>query len=197
MTKRIISIMTVFALTMSFTAFGMGSSPQEQTVEGRGYIASRDEATDVLVDVSVPGEFYWYADSSTKNSDGTYDIVCGDYFIINNSETLNLSVEIKGYKLSNPDSEENTILDHKINLNLTGQIAKDGFGQDLFANSGVTPEFGVCSEILASVNGDGNIGSMKWDIGFAGTYNDTMLPNDSQSSDYILILEFKAHGTSL
>lgn len=191
MKKKIVSFMTVFTLIMSFTVFGMSNpgNPQEMTVLGQGYIAAYDDSTtDILIDVTAPADFLWYADNNTTNGT-TYDIRSGIYPLENNSKVLNLMVEVLGYEKISGDLDESKVI-----LNLTGPLAEDGYGQDIF---GGDVSYGICSEILASKRSESTgVGKSKWNIGFAGEYTEATLPAVRQISDYKLLLEFTASSIS-
>lgn len=193
MKKRIIGMVMTFILSMSFGIAAMAApvdSPKQQEIKGQGYISNEENDTQVMVDITVPASFLWYADNSTVNIAGTaFDVVSGTYQIINHSETVNLLVEILDYKASDPG----TVVEADVTLNLTGDLAADDYGQDLFNN----PTYGVYSTLLASANGVAEgIGASTWTFGFDGSYNQASLPLTQQLTNYVIELEFTASSIS-
>lgn len=196
MKKRVIGMVMTFILSLSFGTAVLAapeSSPLDQDINGQGYISDDTDETQVMVDITVPASFLWYADKSTKNSD-VYDIVSGTYQIINHSETVNLLVEILGYKQNAGINPANPVEEGDVTLNLTGDLAADGYGLDLFGS----PSYGVYSELLASTNGVAEgVGRSTWIFGFNGSYNQNELPESPQLTDYVIELQFTASSISV
>lgn len=194
MKKRIFSIAMTLALIMSLSMAALAAepSPAEMDISGQGYIADDTEPTQVLIDVTAPASFLWYADNSTENTlNSNYDIVSGQYQIINNSETVNLQVEILDYAQAASGSA--TVAEADVTLNLAGDF--EGYWDDIFNNS--APAVSVCPDLLASINGEtGGVGNSTWILEFDGTYNQPSLPSTPQLTDYILSLEFTAASIS-
>lgn len=198
MKKKIISITIAFALILNLTIPVIatnitGSTPKGADIKGQGYIAQNNaDATDVLIDVTTPASFLWYADKYTHNTlTNNYDIKSGNYSITNNSDTLNLHVSVIGYDLTTGTSN-NSVSRADVTLNLTGDLAEHG--QNIFNG---TPTYGMYPKLLASKNGvAANLGLRTWNFGFGGSYNKSTLPATPQKSNFTLKLEFTAAGIS-
>lgn len=200
MKKNIVSIVMSFLLIMSFSTGVLAApvaSPADVDIDGQGYIADDTNVTNVMVDVSAPASFLWYADDSTLDLTtlGVYDIVSGLYPLTNNSQNVNLQVKVVGYALSS-GAVNTSLTEADVTLNLVGDLAADGYGQDIFNG---TPTWGVCTDLLASVNGAQAatpVGVSTWNIEFGGTYLQSSLPSAPELSDYTLELEFTAASIS-
>jgi len=198
--KKTISIAMALALALclGMTALAApATSPYNADVDGQGYIADSSTPTQVLVDVTAPANFLWYAGNSTLGltTAGVYDIVSGQYPLKNNSQTVNLQVRVVGYALS-ATAVNTSLTETDVTLNLVGALAADGYGQDIFNG---TPTWGTCTALLASMNGAAAatpVGVSTWNIEFGGTYLQPSLPSTPELSDYTLELEFTAASIS-
>lgn len=198
--KKIISLVMALALVLCLgvTAFAAPvSSPYNADIDGQGYIADSTTTTQVMVDVTAPASFLWYADNSTLGltTTGVYDIVSGQYPLTNNSQTVNLQVRVVGYGQS-VTAVNTSLTEADVTLNLVGDLAADGYGQDIFNG---TPTWGICTALLASANGAAAgtpVGVSTWNIEFGGAYLQTSLPSLPELTDYTLELEFTAASIS-
>ncbi|MGL6198934.1 MAG: hypothetical protein ACRC3H_08375 [Lachnospiraceae bacterium] len=191
--RKILSLVTAAVL-----CFSMSSAAFADNIDGQGAIGRDNGGSAKIVVVTVPSNFYWYADDNTVNSTGTYDIESGDYDIINNSEQPNLKVKFDNYAATaSATNAFSTVLESDITLNLTGDLATGGLGQDLFNwASAVTPTspYGTYSTVLYGqnhMNGTPGLSDTDtWTFGFDGTYNQTSLPSTGELADYTITLTF-------
>jgi|GEM_PF-2764188 len=193
MKKKMISLVMVLTLIMGFSVTAMAApeaSPANKDVDGQGYIANDTGSVVVLIDLTAPANFLWYADAGTFNGTN-YDIKSGVYKIVNHSQNVNLQVEILDYTSTTVSS--NPVVESDVTLNLTDDLAADGHGQDLFSTT-LAPSYGVYSQLLYSINGAAAGASNKniWSFGFNGTYNQGTLPAAVQLTDYVIKLQFTA-----
>lgn len=189
--KKIIAIAAAFSMLLGMSIPAFASSAD---IDGTGYIAENgDSSTDVVVDVTLPYSFLWYADNTTSNGT-TFDIVSGIYEIENNSTTVDVQVAITDYSVTSGGSS--SINEANVTLNLTGALSGDGYGQDLFGGS---TTFGIYTAILASTNGanaTAPVGDSTWQFGFDGTYNGSTLPASVEQGSYTIGIELTAYSLS-
>lgn len=179
---------------MNVTAFASGVPAQDLPdredipFPGQGYIAADQEGDGPgegdMIDISVPANgFFWYANEDTKNAGnyGYYDIQSAKYTLTNNSETVNLEVTLKSY------SQNGALKEIEDNLDKSRVIV--GLAGDLYDADAANLLNNPVSDILY----DTKLGAEEsWDYSFYGEYQNTVLPSDPQTSDYVMVLQFEA-----
>ncbi|MGL6197437.1 MAG: SdrD B-like domain-containing protein [Lachnospiraceae bacterium] len=151
-----------------------------------------------MINITVPGSFYWYADGTTETStgSGTFNIKSGSYSIINNSADLNLKVELDDYAYTTGGNIFSTVSTSSITLNLTGDLNEGAIGSNLL--NGASPT-GTYTNILYGTNymtgtpATGDKGT--WSFGFDGTYTGA-LPSSIEVADYTATLTFSVDSTT-
>lgn len=185
--RKILSFVTAAVL-----CFSMSSAAFADDIDGQGAI----HPTSAAINVALPANFYWYADSSTYNAVTTYfDIVSGTYSITNNSLSANLAVSLTAYGATAGATNSFTAgLENDITLNLTGALAAGGLGQDLFNYT--TSPFGTYSTALRGMNAmSSTTAGETWTFGFNGSYNQSTLPA-AELADYTITLTFSVDSFS-
>jgi hypothetical protein len=194
--KKLISSAVVLVLIMSFSVPVLATEysekpPAEVEIPGQGYISDDTGDTNVMVDIIAPASFLWYADQNTYNT-VNYDIVSGEFKLVNTSETVDLKVDITGYSMTAAGT--NPIVEADVELNLAGDF--DGYWDDIFDNPLAGSNTIPISETLASANGAAVGGSSTMTIEFDGIYIPVTLPSTPLMSHYTLSLRFEVNGIS-
>ncbi|MCC8022371.1 MAG: hypothetical protein LIO46_01095 [Clostridiales bacterium] len=175
--------------------------------EGQGYIANENEGTGEgpgdMIDLEIPANgFFWYANTDTKQAaPGTfYDIKSKEYTIKNNSEKINLLVTLTDYyQLSTgldqiENSSTNEVDPTKVIVALDGDLA-DASITDL-VNDGVIAPVTYTKLLGAKGTTSTAASSDTWTYSFIGEYQSTILPTNAHTSDYVMVLEFEAVGST-
>jgi hypothetical protein len=197
--KKVITIAMAFMLIMAFSvvpSFAAGSfqpptyedvqedSPEDHTIPVYGYVGEDGDLdngqpptiTTHAINVSVPTHIIWAAFEGDKG-----EVTSPNYYIKNNSKTLDLNVTIKDFTAE--DSEGNNAVDSALTLTLEGKNGEFGTSTTLFDKTEVIT--GNTDKIDNTFTAN-----TKWEFTIGGLYDSEDF-DTPQQPEYSMVLLFE------